>query len=84
MQIFCILRSFDPHLIAQAPRPWLTRRAGECAFPVDGEDHAVRSYCNPSGEATYCRTHRAAMRGPPLSSPERFARSVLTWLDRAQ
>jgi hypothetical protein len=47
------------------PRPWLTRREGECAFPVDGEGHAVRSCCAPCPGAVYCPLHRAAMRGGP-------------------
>lgn len=75
------MRRFDPALIAKAPRPWLTRRPGECAFPVDGEDQTVRSCCNPSGARAYCRAHRAAMRGPTISSPERFAASVLAMLE---
>lgn len=51
--------------IATAPRPWLTRRFGECAFPVDGEGADTRSCCNPSGAATYCPAHHAICLIPP-------------------
>lgn len=56
----------DPPVdIAAAPRPWLTRLEGECAFPVDGVSWDTRSCCNPSGKGTYCEVHRALMRLPP-------------------
>ena len=56
--------------IAIAPRPWLTRAEGECAFPVDGESLATRSCCNPTGGETYCPAHRVVMRGPPATPIE--------------
>jgi len=62
-----------PCPIALAPRPWLERRDGECAFPVDGESWLTRSCCNPCGAATYCQTHAAVMRGraaPPIEELE--------------
>lgn len=77
------MRSFDPALIALSPRPWLSRRQGECAFPVDGEGHTVRSCCNPCGPGAYCPAHQAAMRGPAISSAARFAVAVLAWLEGA-
>jgi len=43
--------------IATAPRPWLSRRPGECAFPVDGRGQSTRSCCNPRGGETYCPAH---------------------------
>jgi hypothetical protein len=55
----------DPPLeIALAPRPWLTRTEGECAFPVDGESWATRSCCNPCGDDDYCAVHMALARIP--------------------
>jgi hypothetical protein len=56
--------------IACAPRPWLTRGAGECAFPVDGERRDVRSCCNPCAVSTYCAAHLRLVRGPPAPTVE--------------
>jgi len=70
----------SPPVIALAPRPWLSRGDGECAFPVDGESFHVRSCCNPCGPATYCPAHAALMRGPRAASADemaRFLKSVL-------
>jgi hypothetical protein len=47
---------------APAARPWLTRRSGECAYPVDGEGIGTLSCCAPSGEGGYCRAHARHMR----------------------
>jgi hypothetical protein len=56
----------DPCIeLAVAPRPWLSRLPGECAFPVDGESWLTRSCCNPSGEESYCEAHERLMRLPP-------------------
>ncbi|MEO8811605.1 MAG: GcrA family cell cycle regulator [Caulobacteraceae bacterium] len=65
-----------PLELAANPRPWLERRAGQCAFPVDGESWDTRSCCNPSGAHTYCEAHRAVMRGPATGSAEQLARAV--------
>jgi hypothetical protein len=47
------------------PRPWLTRRHGECAFPSEGEGIDTRSCCQPCEAGTpYCAEHRKAMKGP--------------------
>jgi len=51
--------------LAVTPRPWLSRLAGECAFPVDGESWLTRSCCNPSGRRPYCDAHERLMRAPP-------------------
>jgi hypothetical protein len=63
-------------LIAAQPRPWLTRQAGECTFPVDGQGLGVRSCCNPCGSETYCRPHRRITyrRAPPV---ERLLETLL-------
>ena len=62
--------------IACRPRPWLTRRAGECAFPIGGEEAKTRSCCNPCGHATYCAAHRALMRGPQAPSADEMLRDL--------
>lgn len=54
--------------IAKAPRPWLTRRAGECAFPVGGEGWDMRSCCNPCVGAEYCPAHRRLVYRPAILS----------------
>lgn len=43
--------------IAIAPRPWITRKFGECAWPVDGEGADTRSCCNPTNAWNYCPQH---------------------------
>ena len=50
-------RSLD---VSCSPRLWLSRRPGECAFPVDGDGWTVRSCCNPCIGA-YCAAHRQAL-----------------------
>lgn len=62
-----------PIEVAAAPRPWVTRRFGECAFPVDGEGADVRSCCNPT-LAVYCDGHQAFMRGQLPASWREFDR----------
>jgi hypothetical protein len=73
-----------PLSIARAPRPWLTREAGECAFPVDSVGAGLRSCCNHSGSATYCAAHREAMRRPPALGAEAYTEAVLAWLERLE
>lgn len=51
-----------PVSIARAPRSWLTRAAGECAFPVDGEGKATRACCNRCPSGLYCAVHLALIR----------------------
>lgn len=66
--------------IAVAPRPWLSRSNGECAFPVDGDGWTVRSCCNRCHGFDYCEGHRAVMRGPsaaPAAQMERSLRRIL-------
>jgi hypothetical protein len=69
-----------PPAIALAPRPWLTRKRGECAFPVGGESFRTIACCNVAGEQTYCPAHRATMRGPPAPSVARLEAAVMYWL----
>ena len=65
-----------PTAITRRPRPWLTRRLGECAFPVDGVEAQTRSCCNPCGAAAYCGAHRAVMRGPRAPSTDDMLRDL--------
>lgn len=65
-----------PAALAVAPRPWLTRRAGECAFPVDGEGPDLRSCCNPAPTGPYCPAHAAVMRGPRAADGESLFRAL--------
>jgi len=50
-----------PLELAMAPRPWLSRERGECAFPVAGESWTTVACCNPCGGACYCPVHRELM-----------------------
>jgi hypothetical protein len=71
--------------IAAAPRPWISRRDGECAFPVgDAEGMETLSCCNPSGEERYCAPHAAAMRGPRTSAAGDFERELIAYLERVE
>ena len=70
----------NPAPIAIAPRPWLERWSGECAFPVAGEGVRLIACCNPCGRAAYCGRHRALAKGPPgptLADFERFLAGIL-------
>lgn len=51
--------AFEP-LAGSAPRLWLTRGFGECAFPVGGEGEAILSCCQPARRrSAYCAAHHA-------------------------
>jgi len=69
--------SLDLSPIARTPRPWLTREAGECAFPVGGEGKWTLACCNPCRSGSYCPPHTAIMRGPKLSCVSIFERNVM-------
>jgi hypothetical protein len=69
--------------IARAPRPWLTREAGECAWPHDGDGAAVRACCNPCGAAAYCPGHKALMRGPTAPSLAETLRDLARFVGEA-
>lgn len=45
---------------AQA-RLWITRKSGECAFPVGGDGADTLSCCTPCGIGTYCAEHVKVM-----------------------
>jgi len=51
--------AFQP-LAGSAPRPWLSRGPGECAFPVGGEGEGTLSCCaRTRGAGAYCPHHHA-------------------------
>ena len=75
-------KPFQFHAIALAPRPWLTRETGECAFPVSGDGMRLMCCCNPCGRGPYCEPHEAARRGPPAPSAEEMERDIVRWLER--
>ncbi len=52
------------HFTPSLSRPWLSRRVGECAFPVSGEGWETKSCCTPCGLDVYCTAHKQVMRGP--------------------
>lgn len=39
-------------------RPWIERKAEQCAFPVGGSGADTMSCCNPTAGGTYCEGHR--------------------------
>jgi len=52
------------------PRPWLTRRFGECAAPVGGEGADTLSCCTPCGVENYCQEHRAIFYTKPATKAQ--------------
>ena len=62
------------------PRPWVTRRRGECAYPVAGRGADTLSCCRPSGPAQYCPGHLDRMRGPQDPSFEDFIIALKPWI----
>src|SRR5579875_4114545 len=62
------------------PRPWLTRKAGECAFPVLGEGEDVLSCCRPATDGPYCAAHRAKMKGPPAPGFDDMLRDLIRFI----
>lgn len=69
--------------VACAPRPWLTREPGECAFPVDGAGVDMRACCNPCA-GDYCAAHAAAMRKPPSTSAADLELEIIRFLERSR
>jgi hypothetical protein len=67
--------------IAHAPRPWLSRLKGECAYPAEGEGVATQSCCNPCGQALYCFRHARIMRGPACSAADDYEREIMRFLE---
>ena len=58
-------------------RPWITRRFGECAFPVDGEGADTRSCCGPVQPGSpYCAEHHAVAFRKPVRTGRSYERSM--------
>lgn len=66
------------------PKPWLERRAGECAFPVAGDGEAVISCCAPSEGSTYCPAHRSAMYIQRTEAQQKALARIAEWVDRLE
>jgi GcrA cell cycle regulator len=63
--------AFAP-LAGTAPRSWLSRDFGECAFPVGGQGDALLSCCAPvRPRSAYCTRHHAVVfrRARPIAPP---------------
>jgi GcrA cell cycle regulator len=46
------------NVLSPNARPWMERKAGECAWPI-GERYALLSCCNPVSERGWCAGHFA-------------------------
>jgi len=69
--------AFAP-LAGSSPRPWLTREAGECAFPVgDDSGEAVSCCAAVQGRSAYCAAHHAIVFRP--MSPAARAAEQRRW-----
>lgn len=74
----------QPVVVVCRPKPWLERGAGECAFPVSGDGEAVMSCCSPSGDATYCAAHTAAMYLRRTEAQKAALERIADWVDRLE
>jgi GcrA cell cycle regulator len=76
--------AFAP-LPGAAPRNWLSRAFGECAFPVGGDGDALMSCCAPvKARSAYCATHHAVAFRPVspaarAAEQRRWAEAVVRW-----
>lgn len=72
------ITTLPPDTIAVAPRPWLTRDAGQCAYPAFGDGDETMSCCNPTGSPTvsYCAGHHAVMFVPTKTTMADLVHSV--------
>jgi hypothetical protein len=77
-------RPARPPAVARAPRPWLSRDKGECAFPVAGEGLATLACCNPSGARAYCPAHRRAVLRRPTTSAANYETEIVRWLEEGR
>jgi GcrA cell cycle regulator len=67
-----------------APRPWLERAPGQCAFPVSGDGEAVMSCCAPSGLRPYCPAHAARMYVRRSPAQMQALDRIADWVDRLE
>jgi GcrA cell cycle regulator len=76
--------AFAP-LSGTQPRPWLSRDAGECAFPVGGDGVDVVSCCAPTRpRSAYCEAHhrlvfKATSPSARAAEQRRWAEAVERW-----
>jgi GcrA cell cycle regulator len=67
------------------PRPWLSREAGECAFPVGGDGVEIVSCCAPARpRSAYCEAHhrvvfKAVSQSARAAEQRRWAEAVERW-----
>jgi GcrA cell cycle regulator len=67
------------------PRPWLSREAGECAFPVGGDGAELLSCCVPTRRrSAYCEAHhrvvfKAVSPSARAAEQRRWADTVERW-----
>ena len=60
-----VLAMPQPRRDYDGPRPWVTRRAFECLFPVSGAGADTFSCCKPTTLLYgYCKEHEARMYAP--------------------
>jgi len=76
--------AFTP-LPGTAPRHWLSRAFGECAFPVGGEGEGLISCCAPTQpRSAYCPAHhaiafRAVSPAARAAEQRRWTEAVVRW-----
>jgi GcrA cell cycle regulator len=70
--------------VACAPRPWMQRAPGQCAFPVSGDGEAVMSCCAPSGLRSYCPAHAAAMYVRRSAAQMQALDRIADWVERLE
>lgn len=69
-----------PVAIALAPRHWITRRHGECAWPVSGAGYETMSCCNRRApEGPYCAEHKAIGTTGEKASVKSLMRGARRW-----
>lgn len=54
-------------LPGSSPRPWETRRFGECAYPIDSDEGLLSCCLKVEGEKRYCKAHCKVMYAPTQS-----------------
>jgi GcrA cell cycle regulator len=74
--------AFEP-LAGTAPRLWLTREFGECAFPVGGDGEEILSCCAPvKPHSAYCATHHKLVFKPVPPSAQ--AADLRRWAEAVE
>jgi GcrA cell cycle regulator len=63
-------------VVTATARPWITRGAGECSWPVWGEGADTWSCCAPAHKAGWCRGHFAIGTVPAKRTATDMARHI--------